>query len=342
VSGQIDLRSDFVARPTAEMIAFAGEAALRPAAFLPWEDPLVQELEAAGAALFGRLRATFAINCSTANYLALSQLLGRFDCLVLDRDSHVVRHEAALLGFVEARGRVVIAKDGLSAAMALLREGRRVLLGLENTQLYACGRALDDADLARLRAAKSEAGDRLGLHLDGSRLFNAAAARGYDLVRDFDFVDSLSLSLNKGLAAPIGALLVAESDVIDACNAQALAEARIVRPAHVPAAYGLVALRRRAELAHDNRRAAALASGLVAAFGATGPQVEYGGTNIVFIGGFEAPAVPQVIARLATRGILVRAFRDAATIRLVFHRDVGDADLARLEREILDACRGDD
>jgi len=340
VSRPIDLRSDFVARPTAEMIAVAGEAALREAACLPWEDPLVQELEATGAALLGRRRATFTINCSTANYLALSQLLGRFDCLVLDRESHVVRHEAALLGFVEARGRVLIEADALATATALLRQGRRVLLGLENTQLYACGRALDGADLARLRAVKREAGDRLGVHLDGSRLFNAAAARGYDLARDFDFVDSLSLSLNKGLAAPIGALLVADGDVVDACNAQALAEARIVRPAHVPAAYGLVALRRQLpQLAHDNRRAASLAASLAAAFGSRGLQVEYGGTNIVFLSGFEATAAGAAAARLARRGILVRAFRDESTLRLVFHRDIDDQDLARLQREIPEACR---
>ena len=336
----VDLRSDFVARPTPEMIARAGEAALREAAFLPWEDSLVQELETAGAALLGRQYATFAINCTTANYLALSQRLGRYDRLVLAGDSHVVRNEAGLLAFLDRR-KIVVAPDAPEAAAALLREGRRVLLCIENTQLYACGRALDAADLKRLRDLHREAAGRLGLHLDGSRLFNAWAHQGYGLARDFDFVETISLSLNKGLAAPIGALLVGDRELIAACNEQALAEARIVRPAHIPAAYGLAALRQTLPgLAEDNRRAGVLARALPSELEKMGYGVEYGGTNILFLTGFSGEGAAGFVRASAAVGLLARVFRDPCTARLVVHRDIDDDCLERISTDIPRLCAG--
>ena len=332
----LDLRSDFVARPTPQMVAFASAAAQRPAAFLPWADPLVQELQSTGAALFGRQHATFTINCTTANYLALCHHAAAVDCVVLSADSHIVRNEGRLLRISAQDREVIVTHDAEGAAKAALARGRRVLLALENSQLYRCGRALDLADLARCRALKVGAAGRLAVHLDGSRIFNAQAAAGYDLCRDFDFVDSLAFSLNKGLAAPIGALLVGAPELIDAANAQALAEARFVRPAHIPAAYGLAALRQTlSDLAEDNRRTAALAQALD---GRTAARVEYGGTNILFLC-WDAPGpAEQLVRGLEQRGILARQFRDAATVRLVFHRDIDDLGLARLERELLAAC----
>ncbi len=338
----IDLRSDFVARPTPEMIAFAGQAALRDAAFQPWEDPLVQELTALGAGLLGRSHASFTINCTTANYLALSQHARAFDRLVLARDSHIVRHEHVLLQGIRTGQPPVVADDAVGAAAGLLAQGGSLLLAVENTELYRCGRPLDCDDLERLRALKQAAGGRLGLHLDGSRLFNAQAAMGYDLTADFALFDSIAISLNKGLAAPIGALLVGGRDLVDAAYAQAAAEARVVRPAHIPAAYALMALRQtQPDLAHDNRRAALLAAGLrdrLRARGAPSPLVDYGGSNILFLAWPAEEPATRAVARLAARGILVRRFRDPSTVRLVFHRDIDDACLARLEPEILAAC----
>jgi len=333
----LDLRSDFVARPTAAMVAFAAEAAGRAAAFLPWDDPLVQELEATGAGLFGRRHASFVINCTTANYFALCHHAAEVEAVVLPAQSHVVRHEAALLPLATAGREMIVAEDAPAAAAVALERGRRVLLTLENSDLYRCGRALDGAELARYRALKVAAGGRLRLHLDGSRIFNAQAAAGYDLAQDFDFVDSLAVSLNKGLAAPVGALLVGEAPLIEAANARALAEARFIRPAHIPAAYALAALRQTLpDLADDNRRAAALAATLesCAPLG-----VEYGGTNLLFLV-LPSPALTEaLLAALGRRGILARIFRDPVTLRLVFHRDIDDAALLRLQATIPELCR---
>ena len=255
---------------------------------------------------------------------------------MLAADSHVVRNETGLLAFLDRR-KIVVDPDAPGAAAALLREGRRVLLCIENTQLYACGRALEAGELGHLRDLHGQADGRLGLHLDGSRLFNAWARERYDLVRDLDFVESISLSLNKGLAAPIGALLVGGPELIEACNAQALAEARIVRPAHVPAAYGLAALRLTLPgIADDNRRAGYVACALLATLEGSGLRVEYGGTNIVFLSGFVGEEAAAFVAAAAEADLLVRVFRDPSTVRLVFHRDIDDAAAERVPEVI---CR---
>lgn len=338
IASPIDLRSDFVARPTAAMIAFASEVATRAASFLPWEDCLVQELERLGADLLGRSAATFTINCTTANYLAMAHLSTRIDRLVLSDDSHIVRNEAGLLPSLPLKQPPLVVSDTITCAQALLKDGQSVLLAIENSELYRCGRPLCQEELGALRGLKRDAGDRLRLHLDGSRLLNAHAALGYDLVRDFDFIDSISISLNKGLAAPIGALLLGDDEMVASANARALQEGRIVRPAHIPAAYGLMALRTTlGDLEGDNRRAATVARLLSERLATSGATIEYGGTNIVFAVWQDARLASDFVERLGTANVLGRVFRDDRTVRLVFHRDVDDDAVLEIERVILAA-----
>src|SRR5690606_33082301 len=65
--------------------------------------------------------------------------------------------------------------------------------------------------------AISESARKLGIpvHLDGARIFNAAAALGTtvaDLTRE---CDSVQFCLSKGLGAPVGSMLVGNRDFID-------------------------------------------------------------------------------------------------------------------------------
>jgi threonine aldolase len=206
------------------------------------------------------------------------------------------------------------------------------LLCLENTHNLWSGLPMD---AARSRAL-AEAGHRSGLrvHLDGARIFNAAAATGESAAELARGCDTVMFCLSKGLAAPVGSLLVGEADLV--------AEARRVRKmlgggmrqAGVLAAAGLVALRDMVpRLAEDHARAQRLAAGL-AALPAVDLDPARVRTNILVFrlrpervpGPAAAPAAERFVAALRARGVLCSAF-GATEVRMVTHYEIGDGEV---------------
>lgn len=329
----IDLRTDFVSKPTEAMINYASRTASADAAFVPWEDPVVRELASYSASLLGKEAGSFQINCTTANYLALQHHLRSCDVAIVGRFSHLVRHEAFLLQGLFDNHRIKIVDCPLATERLVSEHRGHVLLCLENTILYEAGRSLDSRELRMLEVLRERFGDALRIHIDGSRIFNAHAAMNYRLASDFRSVDSISFSLNKGLCAPTGAMLVGSSALIEQADKQSIAEGRFIRPAHIAAAYAVVALREMLPvLGDDNRRAAAIAALLRRGLETSGCyEVEYGGTNIVYLTFPSPEKAISFVADLEARHVMVRRFRDSRTVRLVFHKDVDDSAVKRLE-----------
>jgi threonine aldolase len=153
------------------------------------------------------------------------------------------------------------------------------------------------------------------VHLDGARLPNAAVALGIPLAALAAAADTVALSLNKGLAAPFGALLAGDAGTIEAARLHARRlGGGTIHKAGIAAAAGLVALGEVDRLAEDNRRARELARLIGAG------EVE---TNIVLTK-LTVDALPE----LRRRGVLALA-PDGRTVRLVTHRGIGDQDVAR-------------
>ena len=151
------------------------------------------------------------------------------------------------------------------------------------------------------------------MHLDGARLANAAVALGVPLAALAASADTVALSLNKGLCAPLGALL-AGGGADDRAARRVLRRmgAATMHRAGLLAAAGLLALELIDRLADDHRRARRLA-GLL---GLAVPE-----TNLV-LSGLPATALPQ----LADHGVLALA-PDGARVRFVTHRGIGDAEV---------------
>jgi threonine aldolase len=144
---------------------------------------------------------------------------------------------------------------------------------------------------------------------------NAAVALGVPLAELAAPVDTVALSLNKGLCAPYGALLAGDEPVV--------AEARrrlvqlgggTVHKEGIFAAAGLVALGLVDRLAEDHRRARRLAELL----GLPAPA-----TNIVMT---ERPA--SALPELEQRGVLALA-PGGGNVRLVTYRGISDDDVER-------------
>jgi len=334
----LDFRSDTFTRPDAGMRRAMADAEVGDDVFR--EDPTVIRLEERVAALFGREAALLVPSGTMANLIGVGLHCGRGDEAVLERRTHSFAYEtggiSALLGVLPA---VVDCEEGWLSEAALagaIRGGddhwpRTRLALVENTANLAGGRVVPLEHLARLRVLCRERG--LALHLDGARVWNAAAASGTPLADYGAAVDTLSCCLSKGLGCPAGSLVVGDQ--------AAIAEARRLRKmlgggmrqAGILAAAGLYALDRHLpRLGEDHELARRVARALRLALDES-VYVEEPETNMIRLHAGNAELAEQLVRRWESLGVRAFTLR-GGLIRLVTHHDLpADADeqvLARL------------
>jgi threonine aldolase len=323
----IDLRSDLCSIPTEEMWEAMRSAELGWATI--GEDASVSALCERAAELLGKADAIWVPTCGMANLVAMLTFCERGDTVVLESASHVLTSEA--MGLVEVAGlepRSLWAADGRldpDAVDELVRQTRATLLILENTHTRAGGRPLS-AELTRGLAAAAKRHD-CRIHLDGARLINAAVALDEPLASLAAPVNSVALSLNKSLSAPMGTVLAGSEAVVGRAR---LVLHRLggatVHKAGIPAAAGLVALDTMIDrIGDDHRRARELGDGLAAVPGlALAAPVE---TNIVVVDSEATAREPEeLVRRLAAAGVRVLPWGTNG-LRLVTHRLIGDAEV---------------
>ena len=103
----------------------------------------------------------------------------------------------------------------------------------------------------------------LWVHLDGARIFNAALALGIG-VRDLaKYADSVQFCLSKGLAAPVGSVVVGPKKFIEKARKYRRMLGGGMRQAGIIAAPGIIALTKMTDrLTEDHDNAKILAKGL--------------------------------------------------------------------------------
>jgi threonine aldolase len=326
----IDLRSDVHAPPTDEMWE-----AMR-AAPLGWatsgEDPSVNELQERVAGLLGKEAGLWVPTCGMANLVALLTIAPRGSTVVLEASSHILTSEA--MGIEEIAGLEpwsLWAEDGRLDPVEVeeaIAETGALMLVLENTHTRAGGTVLSPELTAGLAGAAQ--GHGAYVHLDGARLFNAAVALGVPVSELAATVNTVAVSLNKGLCAPMGAILAGRTQVIELAHEtlRRLGGAS-VHKAGIAAAAALVALDTLVErLADDHRRARELGALLQEIPGIEVEPAEIE-TNIVLVDVSGTELYPDEFLRLlAERGVLGLE-RDTSRVRFVTHRLIGDGDVAR-------------
>jgi threonine aldolase len=326
----IDLRSDLVAVPTDEMWE-----AMR-AAELGWatvgEDASVNLLCERSAELLGKPAALWVPTCGMANLAAMLTFCEPGDRVVLEAASHVLTSEA--MGIVEIarlEPRPLWAPDGRmdpAAVEELVVAEEAALLILENTHTRAGGTTLSVELTDALAAAAKRHHCRV--HIDGARLVNASVALDVPLAELAAPANSVALSLNKGLSAPMGTILAGSEAVVERARLmlQRLGGASVHR-AGIPAAAGIVALETMIDrIADDHRRARELGS-LLAQVPGLEVRPEVIETNIVLVETSGTGLEPEeLLGYLAGRG--VRALEvHMNRMRFVTHRLIDDADVQR-------------
>lgn len=272
----IDLRSDTVTWPTPAMREAMANAPVGDDVY--GEDPTINLLEAEAAALLGKEAGLFVTSGTMGNLTAVLTHCGRGHEMILGNQAHIFRSEAggsAALGgvvphTVPVQSDGTLALEDIRAAIRSENEHfpRTRLICLENTQGAVGGIPLTAEYTAQVGEIAREHG--LKLHIDGARIFNAAAALNVPAEELVAPADSVSFCLSKGLCAPVGSILVGSREFIAEARRTRKSLGGGLRQAGILAAAGLIAIREMTRrLAEDHANACALAEGL-----ATIPHVQ--------------------------------------------------------------------
>ena len=336
----IDLRSDTVTRPTADMRRAMAAAEVGDDAY--GEDPTVKELEELFAARVDKEAALFVPSGTMANQLALRVLARPGTLVVAGRRSHVVAYEngagayntgAQIHGVDDETGTVLL--DALQTALDATahHQPRASLVCLENTHMPANGAVVPVESIRRVADVASRAG--VSVHLDGARLWNAEVASGTSMAVFAAPVTTVMCCLSKGLCAPVGSLLAGAAGAIDEARAHRQRLGGGMRQAGIIAAAGIVAMRDMIErLADDHRRAAVVADAVTERWPGAAPERRGAvRTNIVT---FTHAATDQLIEYFAAEGVLAGTIAPGV-VRFVTHHDVDDDDLERVRKAIAGA-----
>ena len=324
----IDLRSDTVTRPTPAMRAAMAAAEVGDDVF--GDDPSVNALQSRIGAMLGKAAALFMPSGTQSNLCALMAHCARGDEYLVGQLAHTYKYEgggAAVLGSIQPQpishqtdGSLALADIDAAIKPDDAHFARTRLLTLENTfggQVLAMDYQREATALARSHGLAS--------HLDGARLFNAAAVQAgasgagveSEALAIAGFYDSVSVCFSKGLGAPAGSALVGSIDLIARAHRYRKMLGGGLRQAGVLAAAADHALSHHLDrLTEDHANARRLATGLA---GLPGLSVKAPDTNIVFVD--LAPGIDgaALVRSAAEQGLL---FTGLYRLRLVTHLDV--------------------
>jgi threonine aldolase len=338
----IDLRSDTVTRPSTAMRRAIAEAEVGDDVLDG--DPTTRRLEARIAALLGTEDALFFPSGTQANQTGVALLTRPGTELLVEADAHLVHYEmAGLAALSGVQIRPVTTPDGvLTGALvrAALRPGsphvpRTSAVAVENTHNAAGGRVLGPEAMDGVVQAARGAG--LPVHLDGARLWNAAAAAGVPPARLTRGADTVMVSVSKGLGCPVGSCLGFRKELRPRAWEIRKRLGGGMRQSGILAAAALYALDHNLErIGEDHANARHLAE-LLSDCPAVRPSAPE--TNIVMLElEREVDSSETAIPRLAQAGVLVVPF-GPRRLRAVTHLDVSRADVERAARLIAEGLR---
>lgn len=322
----LDFRSDTVTRPTPEMRA--AMAAAEVADDVLERDPTMDRLERRVAELLGKEAGLWTPTGCMANAVALMTHLERGDRFLTPALAHVMGQELGTPAWLAGGMPEVLPWEGgpgKLTALQVARNGgspghyyamRTRLLCLENTHNFAggtCLSALEHRALVEAAQAKD-----LKVHLDGARLWHAAAATGDSLATLAWGADTVSVCLSKGLGAPMGSVLCGSKATLEKARRARKMLGGGVRQGGVVAAAGLVALDYLPRIPEDHAKAARLAAGLKG-MGFNVPEPE---TNILLV-----PVLNIPLSLSLLEGVGVRALPVGSALRFLTHRDLGPQDI---------------
>src|SRR2546426_9301453 len=328
----IDLRSDTVTKPSAEMRRAMAEAEVGDDVFI--EDPTINKLQDRAAEIFGREAGLFVPSGSMGNLTCILEQARQGQEVICEESGHIYNYEMASMSAIAGvLPRLVAGEDGILTWQGISKAIRpkiyyrpqTALIALENTHNMAGGTVYPTNVAEEICDRAHEAGIRV--HLDGARIFNAATYLGEkvaDMTRRFD---SVQFCLSKGLGAPVGSMIVGTREFIERCRSIRKMLGGGMRQAGVLAAAGMIALEKgpmRLQIDHDNAKFLATQLAAIPGITLNPGKVQ---TNIIILdlkrSGWSSSDFLQALSKRDVLAVPV----DSERVRMVTHLDVDRNDV---------------
>jgi threonine aldolase len=328
----VDLRSDTVTKPTPAMREAMAKAEVGDDVY--GEDPSVNRLQEIAAEMMGKEAGLFVASGTMGNLAGVLAHTQRGDEVIVGNKAHTFLYEAggiSVLGGVHScqlpnQPDGSLALEDIEAAIRPDDPHDPItrLICLENTH-NRCGGTYQTPEYMH-QVGEFAHGRGLFVHLDGARIFNAAAAQGITAKELTGTVDSVTFCLSKGLCAPVGSVLCGSKEFIRKAHRLRKMLGGGMRQAGILAAAGIVALETMTgRLSEDHARARNLALGLKKIGGLLLDQA-VPATNMVFLS--LTPDVQsdinEIVEKLKEHGILV-GDTGPRSLRLVLHYWIDDS-----------------
>jgi len=337
----LDLRSDTVTRPSGEMRSAMANAEVGDDVY--GEDPTVNRLQQRAAEISEKESALFTPSGCMANQIAVKIHTEPGQEVVIEDRSHIYLHEMAGAALISGVMIKPVRSQDRSGHLTWdeIRSALKVgtgydssqtgLLCLENSHNMAGGTVMTAEHCADLCEQAHELG--IAVHMDGARIFNAAAALQTSVADLTRYCDTVQFCLSKGLGAPIGSMLVGPRELIDRARSWRKRLGGGMRQAGIIAAAGLIALEESPKRLHlDNANARCLADGLASIPGITLVPSSVV-TNIVIFDVAGTGRTPdEICAKLREHSVLASGWD--TVVRMVTHCDAGADDIPNVIRAV--------
>ena len=322
----IDLRSDTVTKPTEEMRRAAFDAEVGDDVYK--EDPTVNKLEEVAASLLGKEAALFVTSGTQGNQIAVLTHCRPGNEILLEAESHIFYYESgAVAALAGVQTRTIQGVNGQMdpfAVKAAIRGDDQHfpetgLICIENTHNRAGGAVVPVENMKAIYEVAKEA--NIPVHVDGARLFNAAASVGCSVKEFTQYCDTVQICLSKGLGAPIGSIIAGPKEFIARARKWRKRLGGGLRQVGVIAAPGLVALTKMTERLVEDHEHAKWFAGQIEEMGTLEVKNSVD-TNIVVVDvkktGYNAE---QFVELLESKGVRAVTF-GPTLVRFTTHYDV--------------------
>ncbi|WP_173918139.1 low-specificity L-threonine aldolase [Halobacillus sp. Marseille-Q1614] len=327
----IDLRSDTVTKPTLRMRQAAFDAEVGDDVYT--EDPSVIKLEEKAAGMLGKEAALFVTSGTQGNQIAALTHCNTGDEVLLEADAHLFLYEgASMSALAGVQPRTIQGNRGAmdpKEVEAAIRPDdihfpETGMICIENTHNKAGGAIVPLENMQAIYGVAREYG--IPVHLDGARLFNAAAASGVSIDHYAAQADTVQFCLSKGLGAPVGSIITGSADFIRKARKWRKRLGGGLRQVGVIAEPGYIALTEMADrLVEDHENAKALADRLAEMPGLTiENQVD---TNIVLVNTAGRGETAEEFLEILKKNDILAVPFGPETVRFVTHFDVSREDI---------------
>lgn len=341
----IDLRSDTLTMPDEEMLKSILSAPLGDDGRLGpdgrGEDATINRLEDMAAEITGKEAALLCCSGTMGNQVALMTWCNPGDKVIIDELQHLYRSEKTAFDERFTRLRPVfyhLDKDCMpdpEELEPLMKEGAS-LLCVENTHNFTGGTCTTPERMAEIRTLA----DRwhVPVHMDGARLFNAAAFLGVPVKELCQYADSVMFCVSKGLAAPVGSLLCGSREFIRKAKGVRKLLGGALRQGGIIAAPAIYALEHNVDRLKEDNENAAICAAHMAGLKNIHLQ-DHVQTNILMLDLKDAALSPEAFCeRAKEEGLLIRPILDTS-VRLVFYKGITREDVVKAAEIV---CRLDE